>query len=354
MKRFTYAILLLVFLIGLASCSEVDGPAANADEWLVPSSEVYDGGPGKDGIPALIDPEFISASEINYLADDDLVLGVSYGDELRAYPHPILDWHEIINDKVGDISFAVTYCPLTGSGISWNRVVDGSETSFGVSGLLFDSNLIPYDRASDSYWSQMGLTSIHGEHIGMTPETYNIIELPWSVWRSIYPESMVVSSSTGFNRNYGAYPYGSYRSNDDYFLFPVSYNDSRLPAKERVIGVIVDRELKVYPFSEFGTEITLIEDEFKGQSIIVVGSSELNIAVLYGSTTLSGVDHTFSALNNELPAIMVDEDGSRWDIFGRAFDGPNEGEELEHKSSYIAYWFAWGTFYPFGEIHGQE
>ena len=172
----------LVLLTLIFSCDNGDGPGTFSgggtgigpgngtipgnSTWSIPSNQVFDGGPGKDGIPALVNPAMVSSVQANYLTDNDLVIGFKVGDDVRAYPHQILDWHEIINDVVGEQPLAITYCPLTGTGIGWNRVISGNTTTFGVSGLLFNTNLIPYDRSTDSNWSQMKLECVNGQLIG--------------------------------------------------------------------------------------------------------------------------------------------------------------------------------------------
>jgi hypothetical protein len=146
----------------------------SSNEWSIPREQVLDGGPGKDGIPSIDQPQFTSASAVGFLDPDDLVLGIKVGEEVRAYPHPILDWHEIVNDQVADRFVAITYCPLTGTGVAWNRELDGAVTTFGVSGLLYNSNMIPYDRESDSNWSQILLESVNGQRLGQSIETFQL------------------------------------------------------------------------------------------------------------------------------------------------------------------------------------
>lgn len=194
----------VVFLILLA-CDEATSTEnnnivhQNGNGWLIPENEVRDGGPGKDGIPAITDPNFISPQEVDYLDDDDLVLMIKKNDEIKIYPHPILDWHEIINDKIGELKFALTYCPLTGSGIGWNRVLEGTETTFGVSGLLYNTNLIAYDRASNSNWSQMLNKSVFGELSSTEAETIPFIETEWKTVKSVYRSTQVVSKILDFH-----------------------------------------------------------------------------------------------------------------------------------------------------------
>lgn len=205
----TISIYLIAALFAFTACTDEDmagtpGDINNPDNpaWLIPVAEVRDGGPGKDGIPAIDNPNFISASAVTYLNDNDLVLGFADGNNVSAYPHSILDWHEIINVDTENHSIAVIYCPLTGTGIGWDRVINEKKTTFGVSGLLYNSNIIPYDRLTGSNWSQLLLKSVNGELSGTLPKTYNLIETTWKTWKAMYPASRVVSTNTGFNRNY--------------------------------------------------------------------------------------------------------------------------------------------------------
>ncbi|MDX2443933.1 MAG: DUF3179 domain-containing (seleno)protein [Bacteroidales bacterium] len=219
-------------------------------EWLIPSNEVFNGGPGKDGIPALLNPELGSLSNINYLENDDLVLGFVLNNEARAYPHKILNWHEIINDKIQGKDIIVTYCPLTGTGIGWNQFLHEKSSTFGVSGLLYNSNLIPYDRETDSYWSQIRLECVKGSRKGEKIENIQLVETTWNTWVKMFPDTKVVSSNTGYSRNYTRYPYGDYKSSND-LIFPVSIDDERLHPKEVVHGIILNNKAKIYRYEHF-------------------------------------------------------------------------------------------------------
>jgi len=218
--------------------------------WLIPSSEIRDGGPGKDGIPYLIKPQMKNALTISYLKDHDLILGTKRDGEVRGYPHPILDWHEIINDNSGDESYSITYCPLTGTGIGWNRNFNNQVNLFGVSGLLYNTNLLPYDRNTDSYWSQIRMECVYGDLKGEKIKTYPVVEMNWRTWKTMFPDSKVVSRDTGHSRNYGNYPYGSYKTNNS-LIFPVDIVDQRLSKKEIVHGIVINDKAKVYRFSDF-------------------------------------------------------------------------------------------------------
>ena len=320
--------------------------------WSIPLDEVFDGGPGKDGIPALEEPEFISAGAADYLSDDDLVLGFLHGGEARAYPHDILDWHEIINDQVGDVSISITYCPLTGTGIGWNREINGNVTTFGVSGLLYNSNLIPYDRATDSNWSQMRLDCVNGKLKGSEVETFPLIETSWLTWKEMYPTTLVVSENTGHNRDYGGYPYGNYRTSDSYLIFPVANEDDRIPNKERVLGILQSGSIRVYRFSAFADTVTVISDKLEGRDFVIVGNSEDNFMLAFHNDPGDGSILSFSAVQGQYPVVMTDGEGNMWDVNGMAVAGPRKDSRLGIASSFMGYWFSFAAFYPDLTIYG--
>ncbi len=327
------------------------GASNQSTGWLIPQSEVIDGGPGKDGIPALENPELIFTGQVDYLSDDDLVLGYKNGNDIRAYPHPILDWHEIINDQIGNDKVAITYCPLTGTGIGWNRIIDNNLTTFGVSGLLYNSNLIPYDRSTDSNWSQIRLDCVNGTLQGIKVETYQLVETTWSTWKDMYPDSKVVSENTGHDRNYSNYPYGSYRTNHDFLIFPVTPVDKRLPAKTRVLGILHKGKQKAYRFNEFLRNTRIVYDEIENDQIAVVGSKDKNFMVAFFRTTKDNSILEFEPVQDKEDIVMTDHEGNEWNIFGEAVSGPREGQRLIQPVSFIGYWFSWGAFYPQIEIY---
>jgi hypothetical protein len=282
-------------------------------------------------------------------------LGYKNGNVIVAYPHSILDWHEIINDKVNNFAIAVTYCPLTGTGVGWERTINGEETTFGVSGLLYNSNLIPYDRLTDSNWSQMRLDCVNGDLRGNKINTFPLFETTWETWRSMYPHTQVVSTQTGHNRNYGRYPYGDYRTNHNNIIFPYKPKDGRLATKERVHGVIVNGKAKAYRFDSFPDELKVIEDVFEGKPIVIAGSTALNFIVSFERTLESGTSLDFSPISNgDISAeIMTDNEGNTWNIFGEAVSGPRKNQKLTPTVSFIGYWFSWAAFYPGIKIYDE-
>jgi Protein of unknown function (DUF3179) len=335
---------LIILTFFLSSCNTVD----NADvsgEWLIPKDEVFDGGPGRDGIPSVDNPQFTDVGGSSYLLENDLVIGVKIDGVLRAYPHPILDWHEIVNDEINGKKLAITYCPLTGSAIAWKREGIVSNSTFGVSGFLYNSNQIPYDRGSKSNWSQMKLQCVNGPLIGNEIEMNKIIETTYKTWREMYPASKLLSTNTGFDRQYGNYPYGSFKTNDD-LIFPVSNEDNRLQKKERVLGLIAGGQTMAFVIKSFSADVSIKNVTFGGEEFIVIGSSGKNYAAAYKRKLDDGTTLEFTITQGDLPLVMMDNEGTKWDIFGEAIEGPRAGESLQQAKAFIAYWFGWAAFYP--------
>jgi len=355
MKTNIFLSILLASTISTSSCetdrinTNPNNPSNHAGgTWLIPQNEVRDGGPGKDGIPALQSPERVSVDDPtnNYLKDEDLVLGYYYGGEVVAYPHDILDWHEIINDKVGGQAIAVTYCPLTGTGIGWGRMIEEDVTTFGVSGLLYNSNLIPYDRKTGSNWSQIRMECVNGSLIGVDPVILPLIEMPWKTWKKLLPGSMVISTETGHNRSYGSYPYSGYKTSNT-LIFPANPADDRLHPKERVLSVVQGNSARVYRFESFSEELTVIQDFFKGTNLLIAGIRD-EYMVAFNAKTKDGQVLEFSAGMDA--GTLVDKEGNEWNLFGTAVSGPRKGEQLNPIKSFMAYWFSIGAFYPQAEI----
>ncbi|NND31828.1 MAG: DUF3179 domain-containing protein [Saprospiraceae bacterium] len=353
--RLILIVLIFALIIGCGKNTEpfspgtVTTPKVNEmpDEWLIPQEDVYDGGTGRDGIPSIDNPDFSSVELIDFLEDEDLVVGIKVGDQVRAYPHPILDYHEIVNDQIEDLYVAITYCPLTGTAIAWNRKIEGEVHSFGVSGLLYNNNLLPYDRSTESNWSQMLLTSVNGPYTGQKIETYPLVEMTWARWKVMFPNSEVLNTNTGFDRNYAIYPYGPYKTNHDQLLFPVTNEDIRFPGKHRGLGILVGNQAKFYGFRHFNEGRRLFNTEFAGRDIVVIGNMEENFLVAYRRTTEGNQLLRFSINTDDDPqVIMSDEGGSKWNVFGEAVSGPMQGARLLPITSYIGYWFSWAAFFP--------
>jgi hypothetical protein len=328
-----------------------DNNSPDLTAWLIPASQVKDGGPGKDGIPSIDFPNFVGADspDAGFLNDNDLVIGIVNGNEVRAYPHLILDWHEIVNDKLNDERVTINYCPLTGTAFGWKSISNGSTSTFGVSGLLYNSNLILYDRNTDSLWAQLELKCVNGKQIGDEPELVKVVETNWGTWKKMFPLTKVLSLQTGFNRNYDFYPYGGYKTNHGYFLFSASPSNSALPNKQRVYAIMNQDVSKVYQFSSFNGG-KAIRDTFNGKEYLVVGNENLITAFEIG---LDYSDLTFEYDFNDSVTFFKDNEGNEWNVFGEAIEGVRKGEVMKSSKSVVSFWFAIAAFYPNPEIYSE-
>ena len=216
---------------------------------------------GKDCIPSVDKPQFESAQEADkWLIPDDLIFALEYRGVVRAYPQRIMNWHEIVNDEANGTPIVVTFCPLCGSALSFERKVDGVITEFGVSGKLHNNDLVMYDRYEGNLWQQItgeaivGPAARRGEELMKIP----IITVPWSQWKKEHPDTQVLSRNTGFSRNYDQYPYGTYEENDE-LLFGVKDLNRSLQIKTVVYGIEFEGFSKAYPESVFEAKAPIID-----------------------------------------------------------------------------------------------
>ncbi|MCH7519995.1 MAG: DUF3179 domain-containing protein, partial [Candidatus Dadabacteria bacterium] len=224
-----------------------------------------------------------------------------YNGVKRAYPLRILVWHEAVNDRIGDLPFLVSYCPLCGSTLIFNREIGGKEYKFGISGLLYQSDVLFYDRETQSLWSQLEMKSVSGKMAGT-----DFIVLPstlatWKEWREKYPDTLVLSRDTGFFRNYDRQPYSGYEESST-IMFPIKNKNNKFHPKEKVLVVLSGNRAKAYPFSELKKVKTPLKDKLGGKVIVI----EFKDGDYVNAT----------------------------DISGNPVD------------SFVSYWFAWFTFKP--------
>jgi hypothetical protein len=311
------------------------GPAGARDQELdlseptIPIRSILSGGPPKDGIPALSSPRFVTADEAVFLDRDDLVVGIEDGGLAKAYPIKILNWHEVVNDRLGARALAVTYCPLTGSAVVFDRLIGAEEVEFGVSGRLYLSNVLMYDRTSNGLWSQLGAAAVSGRFSGTKLETMNSVVTGWAKWRESHPATLVLSTDTGHRRDYGNDPYKYYRSSDS-LMFPIGKLDGRLTPKRRVLGLMVEEHARAYDLDELaaygkplvetvgGTQVTVSADGGPARadsSTGTVAATELYWfawAAFHPGTGLwtgpSPEEPTTARLND----IVIDEEEAYW------------------------------------------
>ena len=316
-----------------------------------------DGGVGRDGIPALTDPTFFTTEphdETAYLTDQSRVIGVKVDGEWLAIPHNLMYRHEIVNLNRGSEQVAVTYCPLTGSALTFDRSsVGGAE--FGVSGLLFQSNLIMYDRnTDDSFWPQMFGDAACGSRQGQALARHPVIEMTWGGWQSLFPGSMVVGVGLPDVDAYRTSPYGeSYESpgNGDFLGFPMPRDDRRRLPKERVLGLpaMGGRAPMAFPFLALEALGSRWVGEFQygGEPAAVLWDLNLSAAVAVRPVA-GGRSLTFRVAGE---AVVDNETGSEWSVAGQAVRGPLEGEQLAIiPEAYVAFWQPWAAFHPGTEL----
>lgn len=278
-----------------------------------PTQHVISGGVARDGIPA-VEPTFVAPNspEASYLADSDLVLGVVKDGVVRAYPHNILWWHEIINDDINGQKLIVSLCPLTGTG------------------MVFYAP----DRNSDF------------DKLELLP----VVETTWRYWKKMYPNTEVVSARTGFDRNYTRYPYSAYREENTFPLFPLraSTLDNRFPLKHMVLGILEGASPKAYPFSSLEGR-PVVNDEHAGRSILIVSDISERLAIPFDRNA-NGQILSFTNTNTD-PFEMTDaETNSVWNIKGQAISGALAGTQLTQIPAHNAFWFAWSAFWPTSDI----
>ncbi|MGE0559397.1 MAG: DUF3179 domain-containing protein [Burkholderiales bacterium] len=359
-------------MFALVSVSAQANPAWKA-EWprtdfsrhTVNLDEIMSGGPPKDGIPPIDRPRFISPPDAaRWLDPREPVIVFEHRGDARAYPLQILMFHEIVNDTVAGAPVAITFCPLCNASIVFDRNVRGTTLDFGTTGKLRKSDLVMYDRQTESWWQQFTGKGIVGHHSGVTLNQLPSAISAFADFRSAYPRGKVLSRETGHDRPYGRNPYRGYdRIGDQPFLFkdPV---DPRLPAMERVLGVSRNGKTKIYPLGLLSAQ-PVINDRIGREPVVVMSrggllsaldadtirdSREIRAATAY-SRQLDGKTLSFESKAGQ---ITDRETGSLWDIFGRAKSGPLKGARLVNVDSGVHFAFAWLAFHPDSEIYGKS
>jgi hypothetical protein len=221
----------------------------------IPLEEIRSGGPPRDGIPSIDEPKFIAPAEADFMKDDDLVLSYTHDGKTRAYPLRILVFHEIVNETLAGKPILVTYCPLCGTAMIFDRKVGGKIRTFGVSGMLYQSDVLMYDREDESLWSQLKMQAVSGPLSGTALTLLPSAHLTWKAWKKKYPDGEVLSTDTGHNRNYGARAYARYFDSPD-TAFPVPAHRDELPKKDWIVGVIADGKAVAFPVKDLAKSRT--------------------------------------------------------------------------------------------------
>ncbi|MCZ6915601.1 MAG: DUF3179 domain-containing protein [Gemmatimonadetes bacterium] len=325
----------------------------------VPFEEIVSGGPPKDGIPSIDRPRFTNVREADrWLSDRDPVVLVALHGIARAYPLQILMHHEIVNDVVGETPVTVTFCPLCNTAISFDRRFDGQVLDFGTTGRLRHSDLIMYDRQTETWWQQAIGEGIVGEYAGERLKFIHSPLISWKTFKQAHPDGEVLSRDTGHRRNYGVNLYGGYdRGRGPWPTFFSRRPDGRLPAMERVAAVELNGHSVAFAFSALAEKRVITED---------IGG--VPVVAFWAPGTASALDAQLIADGRDVGSSGVfdrrldgrvlrfepagdgrftdRETGSTWDILGRAVEGPLRGRQLTPIVHGNHFWFAWGAFKP--------
>ena len=321
-------------------------------------SEILSGGPPKDGIPAINEPHYVGVGEANaWLRPQEPVVVVQVGNDARAFPIQILIWHEIVNAEIGGVPLLVTFCPLCNTAIAFERRLDGQVLDFGTTGRLRFSNLIMYDRQTETWWQQATGEAVAGKFTGRQLVFSSASIIAWETFKSTYPGGTVLSRDTGYKRDYGRNPYVGYDDvNQSPFLYTGPATPGRLPPMARVVTVALNGAAVAYPYSVL-QHVGVVNDNVADAAIAVFWSPG-TVSPLDAGSVAGGRDiGTAGVFNRELDGQLlnfktvsgriVDETtGSTWSILGQATDGPLAGHSLRPVIAINHFWFSWAAFRP--------
>ena len=330
---------------------------------IVPYKEILSGGPSKDGIPALDEPKFVAPHAARaWLAANEPVIVFAHQNDARAYPLQILMWHEIVNDTVGGLPVAITFCPLCNASIVFERGVAGQATTFGTTGNLHFSDLVMYDRATESWWQQMTGEAIAGERVGMQLTMRFSQVIAFGDFSARYPDGQVLSRETGFTRNYGINPYVGYDNpNTPPFLYTGPPTPPQIKPTERIVTLALGNVARAYPFTILQTQ-RVINDTVAGRAIVVLwkrgAASALDDATIARGRDIGATGVFAREVNARVLTFRADGDKirdietqSEWNILGQAVDGQLSGAQLTPIIHGNFFWFAWAAFRPDTQIY---
>jgi hypothetical protein len=324
----------------------------------VPYREILSGGPPKDGIPAIDNPAFVSVTDADaWLKPTEPVVLFEAGGAARAYPIQILIWHEIVNDTVGGVPVTVTFCPLCNTAIAFERTVDGRVLDFGTTGRLRFSNLIMYDRQTETWWQQASGAAIAGELTGTNLVFRPAAIIAWSDFKAAHPNGQVLSRDTGFTRSYGTNPYTGYDDvNNPPFLYQGPPTPGVLPAVARVLTVDVNGDAVAYPYDVL-QKVHVVNDTVGGTDVVVLWApgtaSALDAGTVAGGRDVGAANVYARVLDGQRLTFALDgtgvvdqETGTEWNVLGQAIGGKLTGKQLDPVVSVNHFWFSWAAFKP--------
>ena len=313
---------------------------------LIPLDKIRGGGPPKDGIPSIDNPVFVGVDESRFMSDSDTVVGVEMHGETKAYPLFILVWHEIVNDRIGDVPVSVTYCPLCYTSQVFERVIDGQEVEFGTSGKLYNSNLLMYDRFTESYWSQALGLAVTGELTGHRLDLIPFDIITWGDWKTLHPDTLVLTTDTGHIRSHATDPYGSYYT-EPRIMFPVEHRDDRMPPKDVILGFHQDDVYKAFRQNDIESNI-VINDSVGEIPVMLVSLFSQNSRAF--ERTVDGEILDFAYTDDK---ILDSQTNSEWNYDGLAVSGYYDGMQLKRMAIEPGFWFEWVAFHPNTLVFGD-
>lgn len=285
----TVSIGLIAVLVSRIATSDNGFDLSNA---TIPVEQIMHGGPPKDGIPAISDPNFVSVNQAVHVKPGDRIVGIKMHGVTKAYPISILNWHEIVNDEINGRHFAITYCPLCGTAVAFDANIDGKVTEFGVSGLLYNSDVLLYDRNTESLWSQISSHAIAGEMVGTKLKRLPISHTSWKDWEEKHPHTLVLSEETGHSRNYSRDPYAGYEKSPTLYFSVNNRAPEIYHPKELVVGIEVDGAFKAYPFIELEKNAkSSFTDKLNGKNFTIKWDSENRAVSIFdaGGKEVAGI-----------------------------------------------------------------
>lgn len=314
---------------------------------LIPLDKIRGGGPPKDGIPSIDNPVFADIQSSQFMSNSDTVIGLEINGEAKAYPIFILVWHKIVNNKVGNTPVSVTYCPLCYTNQVFERIIDGQAVEFGTSGKLYNSNLLMYDRLTESYWSQALGMAVKGELTGYELNLIPFDVITWGDWKKLHPDTLVLTIDTGYIRSYATDPYGNYYT-EPRIMFPVEHSDDRLFPKEIIIGFNKDGIYKAYKQNDIESNV-IIND--------LIGETPVMLVSLFSENS-----RAFERIVNDVQLDFVFDDGkildvqtdSEWNYDGLSISGEYQGEKLHRMPIEPGFWFEWVAFHPETLVFGDQ
>jgi hypothetical protein len=342
-----------------AASQSVPGWRTDFSTHTVPLDEIVSGGPPKDGIPPIDRPKFVSIDQADrWVKGREPVVVVELEDQVRIYPIQILMWHEIVNDQIGQTPVAVTFCPLCNTALAFDRRLDNTILDFGTTGRLRHSDLVMYDRQTESWWQQASGEGIVGTYAGRTLMFVPAPLINWSLAKEAHPAARVLSRDTGHSRDYGKNPYRRYDSQQSPIRqFFRGRSDGRLPAMERVVAFVQGESSIAFPFSSLAKR-RVVNDDLNG----------VPVAVFWAEGTASALDDSDIARGRDVGASGVfdrriegrtltfeptepgrfkdRQTNTTWSLLGEGLEGPLAGRRLTPIPHGNHFWFAWGVFRP--------